>query len=703
MTQYTRTRVRRYGGALLLAVTLMTTQFVVAPAVSHAITTGELVELLIALNIIPANKAADARQVASGAETTTQLPSTTGACPYSWTRDLTLGAVGPDVLALQRFLNETPATVVATAGAGAPGYETNYYGARTAAAVARYQNLHANAVLAPLGLAGGNGIFAGLTRAAANAACAAHTTPPPSETSTTTTPEEPTPAPRQVEASVWRYHVLNTPSAVDLEEGETKEVFGATFDVRDAPVTLARADVSVQAVDTIHEYKPWRMFDSLSLVYDGTVIGTEPADAESDWNKEGNNTYTIRFSNLATEIPKGTRAAVYVEATARNVIDSADTPQRFDVWFPDRGIRLYDGLAVNHYVGNDTMARDLTMIQAGATTELNVRLADNNPPASVVKVSANAPTSFLPLLRATFHATDGTVLVNSIPVTIYTYDKDGTTVPFDDVVADVRLVAGGRTLTDYTTTGTARIATAEGMTTATTLTFNAEDWTIVQGDAEPVTAEVRFVRQNNNFPEGEQVRVSFTHDNVAAIDAEDHRTIPADHLSGSASGELQTLRTEGVTPSSVTLQAKSTLPKDRSNSTAEFTVGFDLTAFGGTFYVPTGSARLAADGTTTISGSAASGAFFSVLNSSNATVASGTAASILTSNATKSGDAYVLYDGQTRHFTVQVSFDPVVAGFYRLRLDDVAWRSAGVANADATRQSLLPNQLYSTDFTYVQN
>jgi len=68
-----------------------------------------------------------------------QLGSTSGSTTtYSFTRDLTLGSTGNDVMALQQFLNSKGFTV-ATSGAGSPGNETTYFGSRTQAALGKYQ------------------------------------------------------------------------------------------------------------------------------------------------------------------------------------------------------------------------------------------------------------------------------------------------------------------------------------------------------------------------------------------------------------------------------------------------------------------------------------------------------------------------------------------------------------------------------------
>ena len=136
---------------------------------AHALTMSELVELFIALEVIPADKADEARAVL-GDEAETPSLATTMSC--SFTRDLSSGATGQDVMDLQKLLN-AKGFMVSAAGAGSPGQESTYYGPATAGAVAKMQEAFASEILAPLGLTAGTGYFGASTRAKANSLCAA--------------------------------------------------------------------------------------------------------------------------------------------------------------------------------------------------------------------------------------------------------------------------------------------------------------------------------------------------------------------------------------------------------------------------------------------------------------------------------------------------------------------------------------------------
>lgn len=79
-------------------------------------------------------------------------------------QDLKLGSRSPQVKELQKFLNQNPLTRVAESGPGSPGNETEYFGYLTKIAVKKFQELHSDEILKPLGLSSGTGYFGKSTR-----------------------------------------------------------------------------------------------------------------------------------------------------------------------------------------------------------------------------------------------------------------------------------------------------------------------------------------------------------------------------------------------------------------------------------------------------------------------------------------------------------------------------------------------------------
>jgi peptidoglycan hydrolase-like protein with peptidoglycan-binding domain len=123
--------------------------------------------------------------------------------PDIFTANLSLGSRGTQVVILQQILNRDQGTRIASMGPGSPGYETNYFGPLTRAAVVRFQEKYAGEILAPAGLARGNGYVGLYTRAKLSALFTSTTSPgganppsaPPVATSTSIVVPPSTPAP----------------------------------------------------------------------------------------------------------------------------------------------------------------------------------------------------------------------------------------------------------------------------------------------------------------------------------------------------------------------------------------------------------------------------------------------------------------------------------------------------------------------------
>ncbi|OGZ09191.1 MAG: hypothetical protein A3D67_01640 [Candidatus Lloydbacteria bacterium RIFCSPHIGHO2_02_FULL_51_22] len=183
MSNFTKSKTAKFIG---FAVAVLMFAGVAAVPVAHALTLAELVELFIALEIIPASKADAARSALAGQGG----GATSGtACPYTWTVSLKQGSTGTDVMKLQQLLNGSTDTKVASSGAGSPGSETSTFGPATKAAVMKWQDKYKSEVLTPVGLSAGTGYFGTMSIAKANALCTGTVaTPAPTPTTPVVTP-----------------------------------------------------------------------------------------------------------------------------------------------------------------------------------------------------------------------------------------------------------------------------------------------------------------------------------------------------------------------------------------------------------------------------------------------------------------------------------------------------------------------------------
>ena len=95
------------------------------------------------------------------AQATVQIPG----CPYAFTKNTEYGDSGKDIYILQQILNSDNRTIIASAGVGSPGMESNYFGKGTREALKRFQALF----IEYIGTADGK--FSGRTREMLQSIC----------------------------------------------------------------------------------------------------------------------------------------------------------------------------------------------------------------------------------------------------------------------------------------------------------------------------------------------------------------------------------------------------------------------------------------------------------------------------------------------------------------------------------------------------
>jgi peptidoglycan hydrolase-like protein with peptidoglycan-binding domain len=646
---------------------------------AHAVTLSELVELFIALEVIPADKADEARTVLSGQEETTPTTPTTPAATMScnFTRNLTVGATGQDVMDLQKLLN-LKGIQVAMAGAGSPGMESSYFGPATKAAVAKMQEAYAAEILTPLGLSTGTGYFGASTRAKANALCAeAPTTPtdptvPGDDDDDTTTGDDDDTDLSGGEATLSTFKRLNSPSNVDIGEGQEEvKVAGFEFDVEDADIAIKRVYVNFDQTATA-SLKPWDYFETVQLMLGDEVIAESDASSKSDWEDlSGSDAYQLRFTDLNEKVSEDETAELYVVVTTLSNIDSDDEDAVWEVSIPDNGVRVVDGAGIDTYTGEDTVVRTFNLEAAGDGEELKVALSTSNPDSSVIKVDETSATNDVTVLVFELKAEESEMEITELSVLLTTSDLD-----IDDVVSDVKLEVDGTNLGDIS---------SAGVGTTTVFEFDSGDFVIEKDSKVTVKVIVDLNQLTGNYAESTTLSAELGDTEVDAIDAEGADILLAADLTGTAIGEEHSLQSAGIFAEIDTITETSKSDGTVDDAVGEFKLKFNLTSFEDTYYVSATTTSVFA---------------YDLLDSDGDIVTASSTAAI-TSTATETGDAYRIDDGTEESFTLTVTVNPDVEGNYRVRLNSVDFGISSTNTTNETAHTVAPAEDFRSDFLYL--
>lgn len=672
--------------------------FAFAAQRAHAVTLSELVELFIALEIIPEDKAEQARAVLEeeGEEETTG--GSMMGCSYNFTRDLKVGASGADVMDLQKFLNMDPTTQVAATGPGSKGAETSTFGPLTASAVTKFQEKYMADILTPLGLTKGTGFFGASTRAKANAICASAPEAPemPDDEEGEEGEEGSEDDDEELdggEASLEDFDALSTPSDEELAEGDSEvAVFGFEFDVEDGDAEVNRIDVNFDAQSNsefggVAEDEPWNTIEAVQLWSGDEMIAEEDADSEDDWSDKGSDVYQLRFSGLEEVIDEGETAEFTVSVTIQNVDDS-DLDQTWKVWVPANGVRARDGAGIDQYTGSDSEFETFDVEQAGSDTELKLTTSSSNPKASTVKVDTENTTDDVTVLVFEVEAEDGEITLNDLLF----YATTSTSV-ISGVVSDATLELDGNVVGDLAwdddCNGTAN-GTGASSFSCMLFDLEEEDDELTLEKDEKITGKlmIDLKKTQDNYPNGTTVEFDVREADRNAWEVEDVNgdSLASGDRTGTANGERHTLQSEGLFAEIISIEEVKTAGDNNANDSGDFKIKFDVSAFDDTFYI---SATTSAATTFT----------YRVEDGSGSTVSTTTSAAV-SSTATKEGDSYRIDDGDTEEFTLTVTLNPDLTNYYRIELDSFLYGTSAT-NPGSASHTAAPDEDFESDVLYL--
>lgn len=603
-----------------------------------------------------------------------------GVCPYTWTRDLSSGAKGGDVMKLQQFLNADPDTRVAATGAGSVGAETEFYGPATAAAVSKFQVKYRSEILSPAGLVNPTGYFGPSSRTSANAKCVSA---PVVDTDDGDMDEDEDEEDEDEdfelsgEASLDKFEIDDADDS-DVEEGsEDVEIAEITIEFSDGDAEISRLDLAFTQTGA----DAWEAFETISLWVDGDKVAEEDADSKSDYLGDEDNGI-IRFTGLDLVGMEDEELVIVVAATIQNNLDVAE----LGTWDVDGiALRFFDaeGVATTEDgapVTDDTA--EFTIEVEGTDDEVIVKTSSDDPDSTTLQLEDDKKSDFMTVFAFDLDTDDSTndITFDEIIVTVDA-TEDGTLATTTALlINDATLVIDGEEYDDVTivhgTTGT--------------FTFDLDDELVVDaGDRVTVEFQVEF-KSLSTLLEGATIQASIT--GSTGVDSEGADTVTA---SGAATGDEHTLRTEGAVLEFV---SATETQKDNSDATTTddsgtFVLKFEVTAFEADLFINKTAASGTAMGTV--------GVNYLVTDGSGSVVSVGTPTQSLSSSASTEGGQYKIDEGETETFTLTVSIDPTATGFYGVQVYSLNFKTT--AGNPVTQQKALPAEDYETDPLEINN
>ena len=503
--------------------------------------------------------------------------SASGVCPYTWTRDLNMGATGADVMKLQQFLNANADTRVSASGAGSVGAETEYYGALTGAAVAKFQVMYRAEILTPLGMVNPSTYFGPSTRAKANSVCVTAPVIDPVD------PGTPTPTPiGELEGGAGSINDVNYISKLSNEEVgeavEDAEVAGLEIEADSG------SDIELTAVNlNFSKGTAGSNFDKYAEEVSVWVDGEEVARVDADEFTKSNNYDKTVSLDAGGIIRAGEIGDLVVKVSGISNLDSTDATDTWTLEFESVRFRDAQGASVTDTstgVINDAAGRTFSFESFATAADLELKITsgdDSINDAHVIVVDDTNDTDGVELFSFNLEAEgDSDIVIDGLPINFTSVGAGvGEIINTAEIWADGELI------------GSESVST----TTATTreIVFDNLDWTISAGDKVAIVIKVDVNDTDGGFGEGATLAAVFgeteTDDtDFDAVDSEGNDLADGDKT-GSASGDAQLFYT--IAPE-VEVLSTTISPIDNGTAAAESALAktqLKITARGGTLYL----------------------------------------------------------------------------------------------------------------------
>lgn len=354
-----------------------------ASASAQSMTATQLINLLVAAGVIPADKAAAAIAAVGGSAT----PA------VSFTRDLTVGSSGADVTALQTAIGVSPAT--------------GYFGSITKAAVVAYQKAHGISA---------TGYVGPLTKASLNGS-AAMTSP----STTTTTTVSTTPVVNSGVEGTLTVQQGPVPNSTLYEGDSQVPVLSLRVQAQVSDIAIQRVKLNLGSDSTIYT----KIFKTLYVKDDsGKVLGY--ADLNSNTVVKNGGVYQLTLGGFSYTVAKDTTKYLTIAADLYSSINTTSYGSA-TITLADQGVRGTDGAGLDQYAPDGGFS---------STVTISGSLVD----AADLKISTDSSTPANGAVIANSGAANNEA--DKVPVLVFAAKAEKDNVGITDLSASTTLSSG---------------------------------------------------------------------------------------------------------------------------------------------------------------------------------------------------------------------------------------------------------------------
>lgn len=646
---------------------------------------------------------------------------------YMQTSTLKMGSTGSQVMALQQALNMTSCKV-SVSGAGSPGMETSTFAGKTKAAVMCFQaanGLKADGVVGPMtgaalaAVSGSTSVNTGLPAGCSStsgystvsgAPCsgnAGSTAVYPagcvSSVGYSSTTGQPCSGSGSTGVSTSGPFSINNISAVSgysntqVAVGAADKTIGDLRIVAGAGGTGNLTGVNVTFYNRGNgDYQFIKYASAVSVWLNGVKVGTLPATSFTQYNSQ----YSAFIPVSGAVLNPNTTNDLQLSVSALPVIDSANLGSTHNTFVYDLNtIRYTDSTGSYSYsvpsssgflnsqsitTGTvSSMASYAVFANAASASNISLTVTkDVNDYTDRVVAGQTASTSTgVTLATIDLTAQGSAVIINRIPVTVTVTNSGSGSTNAGSLINTLRL---------YNASGVQLDSETVPASAAPTVTFQNLNLSIPSGSTQVFTikGDVNSI-DGTVVIAGATARVDVSSTNVGNIQAYDSNNnvlnnTTSNILLGSTTGSTVTFYVNGIqvtnsasTGSNYGGSATASAPGGtQSHTTLGFTIPFSVTAFGQNAYVPSTA-------TAASSASAAHTIQFCLDTPTGTCQAVGTGVISYngSDNLTVDGSGnYLIPVGQTKNFTLQVTYTATAAGSYRASLLNVNWSNSTLSN-----------------------